>query len=416
MAAAGRVDGERLAADQRALAAFGRTPSGAVSRTSYSPADLEARRWFTARCAETGLQVRTDGLGNLTARLDPPGADPARPAVWTGSHLDSVPEGGGYDGAAGVLSALECLRRLAEERVALARPVQLVVFADEEGCYHHLFGSTGLTRGFSREQLAGRRGRDGTRLVDALAAAGLDPAAAAGPPVSPADVHAYVELHIEQGPLLESAGIDIGVVTSIVGIGGGAVRFTGRADHAGTTPMPARQDALRAAGHFLTRLPAAAAGVSEQAVITCGLIDVTPAATNVVPATAELQLDYRDIDLPRMQALADAIVRTAQAAARECSVTAEVHFEDTVEPVLLDAGVEDVVEQSAASLGYSSRRMPSGAGHDAQNMARIARAGMIFVPSAGGRSHTREEYTSPEDLERGANVLLETLIRLGRES
>jgi beta-ureidopropionase / N-carbamoyl-L-amino-acid hydrolase len=410
-----RVDGERLTADQRELSAFGRTPSGGVSRTSYSPADLDARRWFAARCADAGLSVRTDGLGNVMVRLSPPGADPSRPAVWTGSHLDSVPEGGGYDGAAGVLSGLECLRRLAEERVALPRPVQLVVFADEEGCYHHLFGSTGLTRGFTSEQLAGRRGRDGTRLVDALIAAGLDPNAAARTGISPAEVHAYVELHIEQGPVLESAGIDIGVVTSIVGIGGGTVRFTGRADHAGTTPMPARRDALRAAGHFLTRLPAAAAGVSEQAVITCGLIDVTPAATNVVPATAELQLDYRDTDMSRMQALADAIVRTAQAAAQECTLTAEVHFEDTVEPVLLDAGVEDVVEQSAASLGYSSRRMPSGAGHDAQNMARIARAGMIFVPSAGGRSHTKEEYTSPGDLERGANVLLETVTRLARD-
>jgi beta-ureidopropionase / N-carbamoyl-L-amino-acid hydrolase len=407
-----RVDAARLTGDLRELSGFGRLPRGGITRTSYSAADLQAREWFVSRCAAAGLEVRSDGLGNLLARLVPPGADTSLPAVWTGSHLDTVPEGGAYDGAVGVLSALECLRRLAEERVALSRPVQLVMFADEEGCYHHLLGSTGLARGLSREQLADRHGRDGARLVDALAAAGLDLDGAASTVVDPAQVHAYVELHIEQGPVLESAGIEIGVVTSIVGMGGATVRFTGRADHAGTTPMPARHDALRAAGHFLMRLPDVAAAVSEQAVCTCGLIDVTPGATNVVPATAELQLDYRDISMPRMLALGDGIVQSAEAAAGECSVAVDVRFEDAVEPVLLDDGVQDAVEQAAASLGYSSRRMPSGAGHDAQNMAKIARAGMIFVPSVEGRSHAKEEYTSPEDIERGANVLLVTLIRL----
>jgi len=275
-----RADSERLTADLRELSAFGRMPGGGISRTSYSAADLQARQWFVTRCAAAGLEVHSDGLGNIFAQLNPAGADPSLPAVWTGSHLDSVPEGGAYDGAVGVISALECLRRLAEERVALPRPVRLVMFADEEGCYHHLLGSTGLTTGLSSKQLAERRGRHGTRLVDALAAAGLDPRTAAGTAIDPAQVHAYVELHIEQGPVLESAGTDIGVVTSIVGIGGGAVRFTGRADHAGTTPMPARRDALRAAGHFVVRLPEAAAAVSDQAVITCGLINVTPGATN----------------------------------------------------------------------------------------------------------------------------------------
>jgi beta-ureidopropionase / N-carbamoyl-L-amino-acid hydrolase len=412
MAGVVRVDASRLTGDLQELSRFGRLPGGGITRTSYSAPDLQAREWFVSRCASTGLEVRSDGLGNLFARLIPPGADPALPAVWTGSHLDTVPEGGAYDGAVGVLSALECLRRLAEERVPLARPVQLVMFADEEGCYHHLLGSTGLARGLTREQLADRRGRDGTLLVDALAAAGLSLDAAANTAIDPEHVNAYVELHIEQGPVLESAGTNIGVVTSIVGIGGATVRYTGRADHAGTTPMPARHDALRAAGHFLVRLPDVAAEVSEQAVITCGLIDVTPGATNVVPATAEVQVDYRDISMARMLALGDGIVESAQAAAGECSVAVDVRFEDAVEPVLLDAGVQDTVEQAAAGLGYSTRRLPSGAGHDAQNMAKITRAGMIFVPSVDGRSHTKEEYTSPEDIERGANVLLETLIRL----
>jgi len=407
-----RVAINRLTTDLRELSAFGRLPGGGVSRTSYSPADLMAREWFVARCTAAGLAVSSDGLGNIFARLSPAGADASLPAVWTGSHLDSVPEGGAYDGAAGVMSALECLRRLAEDRVALRRPVQLVMFADEEGCYRHLLGSTALTEGLTSEQLAERRGRDGTRLTDALSAAGLDPSAAADIAIDPATVHAYVELHIEQGPVLEASGINIGVVTSIVGIGGGTVRFTGRADHAGTTPMPARRDALRAAGHFLVRLPEAAAEISDRAVVTCGLIAVTPGATNVVPAVAELQLDFRDTTTPKLDALADQIIQVAEEAATRCSASAEVRFDDNVEPVHLDPAVEDIIEQSATSLGYSTLRMPSGAGHDAQNMAKIAPTGMIFVPSAGGRSHVREEYTSPEDLERGANVLLETVVSL----
>jgi hydantoinase/carbamoylase family amidase len=411
-----QVDSERLTADLAALSVFGRAADGGITRTSYSAADLEARRWLAGRCAEAGLPLRTDGLGNIMIRLVPAGADPSLPAVWTGSHVDTVPQGGAYDGAVGVLSGLECLRRLAEERVALPRPVQLTVFADEEGCYHHLLGSTGLTRGFTGDQLAARRGRDGARLVDALTGAGFDPEAAARAAVRPAEVSAYVELHIEQGPVLEAAGTEIGVVTGIVGMGGGTVAFTGRADHAGTTPMLARQDALRAAGQFLTRLPETAASISEQAVITCGLIEVTPGATNVVPATAELQLDYRDIVPSRMDALEAAITEAARQSGEQCHVAAGVQFDGRVEPVQLDGGVEDVVEQSALSLGYSTRRMPSGAGHDAQNMATITRAGMIFVPSVAGRSHTREEYSHPEDVARGANVLLETLIRLARQT
>jgi N-carbamoyl-L-amino-acid hydrolase len=406
------VDVDRLTADLGELSAFGRTPSGGISRTSFSAADLQARQWLVSRCGAAGLEVRSDGLGNIFARLNPAGADPSLPAVWTGSHLDTVPEGGAYDGAVGVMSALECLRRLAEERVGLHRAVQLVMFADEEGCYQHLLGSTGLTQGLSSQQLAGRRGRDGTRLVDAMTTVGLDPDAAANTAISAEEVHAYVELHIEQGPVLESSGVDIGVVTSIVGIGGAMVRFTGRGDHAGTTPMQARHDALRAAAHFLVLLPGTAANVSDHAVITCGLIEVTPGASNVVPAAADLLLDFRDTSMPRLQALADDIIQAAHAAARQCYVTAHVRFDDIIEPVLLDAGIEHVIEQSATSFGYSTLRMPSGAGHDAQNMAKISRAAMIFVPSAGGRSHVREEYTSPEDLGRGANVLLETLTRL----
>jgi beta-ureidopropionase / N-carbamoyl-L-amino-acid hydrolase len=412
--AAVRVDAGRLTGDLSALSAFGRTLSGGVSRTSYSAADGLARDWLAARCADAGFSVRVDGLGNIFARLTPAGADRSLPAVWTGSHLDSVPNGGMLDGALGVVGALECLRRLKEEQVALRRPVQLVVFADEEGCYSHLLGSTGLALGLTRQELAARRGRDGGELLAALAAAGLDPDAAASTRLDPADVHAFVELHIEQGPVLESGGIDIGVVTSIVGIGGALVEFIGRADHAGTTPMQARQDALQAAAEFLVSLPEAAAAASDHAVITCGLISVAPGATNVVPGSAALQLDFRDVSMTLLEMLQDKIVNRAESAAARCSVTAKLSFDNMVRPVTLDAGIEAAIEDAARNFRYSTCRMPSGAGHDTQNMARITRAGMIFVPSVNGRSHTPEESTKAADLERGANVLLETVTKLCR--
>lgn len=407
-----RVDASRLTENLRTLSAFGRTPPGGITRPSYSAADGLAREWLTARCAAEGLAVQVDGLGNIFARLDLAGVDPSLPAVWTGSHLDSVPNGGMLDGALGVVGALECLRRLGEEQIPLRRPVQLVVFADEEGCYHHLLGSTGIALGFTSAELTALRGRDGGALLTALAAAGLDSDAAASTRIDPAVVHAFVELHIEQGPVLESGGIDIGVVTSIVGIGGGCIEFIGRADHAGTTPMQARRDALRAAGHFLASLPEAAAAVSDRAVITCGLISAAPGAANVVPARAALQLDFRDISMPLLETLRDKIVETAESAAARCAVTARFRFDRMVEPVVLDAGIEAVIEEAAHVLGYSTCQLPSGAGHDAQNMARITQAGMIFVPSVGGRSHTPEESTRAEDFERGANVLLETVARL----
>lgn len=408
-----KIDIDRLRRDLETLRTIGRTETGGVSRTSFSAADSAARRWYLQRCTEAGLHVQVDGLGNMVvhAQDEPTGATP----VWTGSHLDSVPDGGFLDGALGSIAALECLRRLTEEKVPLARPVRAVVFSDEEGNYNHLLGSTGIAKGFDRAQLESMTGRDGDRLVDRFAELGWDLDAATRTRVEHGEVHAFVELHIEQGPNLEADGFDIGVVTSIVGLGGGKARFHGQADHAGTTPMTKRKDALLGAADFLTTLPGIAASVSDAAVVTCGLIGVEPGGSNVVPGTATVTVDFRDPDQDRLRALGEAIERSAHEAAERHRLTVTWQPDMPVAPVPLAEGIRATITAAAQRLGYRTTTMPSGAGHDSQNMALITPTAMIFVPSKDGRSHSPAEDTSWADIAKGGNVLLSTLLTLASQ-
>jgi beta-ureidopropionase / N-carbamoyl-L-amino-acid hydrolase len=405
------VNGDRLARDLAHVARFGGDAGGGVSRTSFSPADQQVRSWLAEQAAAAGLTMRTDGIGNVFLRVE----GGRGPAVWTGSHLDSVPDGGAYDGALGALAALEVARRLVEERVPLRRPVEAVVFADEEGNYHHLCGSTALVRNYRPEGLSALRGRDGDLLVDALARMGYDPSAATATAVDPDSVYAFVELHIEQGAVLETRGVEIGVVTGIVGLGGGELVFRGRADHAGTTPMGLRRDALRGAADLITRLPQVAASVSDAAVVTCGIVEVAPGAGNVVPSRCRLLLDFRDPDRERLLALERAIVAAAEEAAGRHQLSVAYHRHSITDPVLLDARIQDLIGAGAGRLGLSTLSMPSGAGHDAQNIATLAPTGMIFVPSVDGRSHSPAELTRGPDLVNGANVLLATVYALATE-
>jgi N-carbamoyl-L-amino-acid hydrolase len=409
------VSSARLRRDLEHVAGYGATASGGVSRTSFSAADRQVRAWLADECEQAGLALRTDGIGNVFVRLDAPGAPPGTPPVWAGSHLDSVPEGGRFDGALGSLAALEVARRLSEEQVPLRRPVEVVVFADEEGNYHHLLGSTALVRDFAPDELAELRGRDGDRLVDALQAMNWDLGAATRTAVPPGEVHAYIELHIEQGSVLESAGATIGVVTSIVGMGGGHLEFRGRQDHAGTTPMPLRRDALRGAGDLLVRLPEVARSVSENAVVTCGIVHVEPGGANVVPGLVRMSLDFRDPERQRLLDLEEATVAAARDAADRHHLEVSYTRESITDPVPLNARMQNLVATVAAGHGLPTLRLPSGAGHDAQNVARLAPTGMIFVPSVQGRSHSPAELSTWEDVEAGANVLLGMVHTLATE-
>ena len=406
------VNGARLRADLQALGDIGRGPGGGVSRTSFSVEDARARAWYQARCAEAGLSVEVDGIGNML--VSAPGHDTGVPAVWTGSHIDSVPDGGAFDGALGAMAALECVRRLHETAAPLRRPVRAVVYSDEEGNYTHLFGSSALARGFTREELDQLTGRAGDRFVDTFVAAGWNLDRATRTRVDPATIHSTVELHIEQGPHLHRLGHQIGIVTGIVGLGGGTITFHGRADHAGTTPMDMRQDALTAASALIVQFADIAASVSDRAVVTAGILTVRPGSTNVVPATATLSVDYRDPQLARLEALGAAIAASADAVARRHGVEVTFDVERPIPPAPLDEGIQRIVARSAAARGLTATPLPSGAGHDSQNMATLVPTGMIFVPSIGGRSHSPEENTDWTDVENGANVLLDTVIALAR--
>jgi N-carbamoyl-L-amino-acid hydrolase len=406
------VNAGRLRADLETLSQIGRNPGGGITRTSFSAADMQAREWYRSQCRRAGLNLHVDAIGNMFADA---GSDPAVAAVCSGSHIDTVPDGGAFDGAVGALAALECVRRIAEEGISLRRPVRAVVFADEEGNYSHLLGSSALTRGFTREHVEGMVGRDGDRLVDAMSAAGWDTGGLAGTRIDPAAVSAFVELHIEQGPKLEEAGIPIGVVSSIVGLGGGVVEFRGRADHAGTTPMTARQDPMRAAADLIAALPGIAASASDTAVATCGRVDTLPGGANVVPSLVRVTLDFRDQDAATLDLLGEAIRARAAEAASTHGVSCGLLLDPPIAPTGLNPRVRSIIEKQAAGLRLSAVSLPSGAGHDSQNMATIAPTGMIFIPSAGGRSHCPEEQTDFSDVANGANVLLSTLVELATD-
>ena len=409
-----QVDRDRLRADLEELAQIGRTPAGGLSRTAYSAADASGREWYAARCRDAGFELSLDGLGNMTA--GPVLRGPARPQVWTGSHLDTVPEGGAFDGAVGAVAALECVRAIAEAGLDLPRPVRAVVFADEEGYFGgRLLGSFGLAHGYSRADLDSILGVNGERLADVLSgwpwAAG-DPT---GTVLAPGRVHAFVELHIEQGPRLEHERTDIGVVTAITGLCGAQVEFAGQSGHAGTTPMAGRHDALVAAAAFVLALPGLAASASADAVATCGSLQVWPGAANVIPGRVSLTVDFRDPDRDRLTALRDRLATAATAIASSHGVTAAWHEHPLIDPVPMDDGVRRAIARSADALGLSHTDLPSRAGHDTQNMARLAPAGLIFVPSRGGRSHAADEYTSFDAIAAGADVLLATLLELAGE-
>lgn len=408
-----RVNGQQLRRSLEELSGFGRRVGGGITRTSYSLTDRQGRAWYAEQCAAAGLQMTVDGLGNIV--VGPPSTTREPTAVWTGSHLDTVPDGGAFDGALGALAALECVRRIAESGSRPARPVRAVVFSDEEGNYGHLLGSGGLARGYSADELAGMVGRDGDRLVEALANCGFGPSTADYTRLPDAHLHAFVELHIEQGPRLEASAIDIGVVTGIVGLGGGTVEFVGRADHAGGTPMNARQDALLGAADFLAGFPALAAAVGQQSVLTAGNLRVLPGADNVVPGQVTVRLDFRDAERSRVDALGQAVQQAAAAAAARHHLRVNYQPDAVVDPVLLDRAVMAHIAESADRLGLRHTELASFAGHDSQNMATRTPTGMIFVPSKGGRSHCPEEETDWGDVERGANVLLQTLLSLAAD-
>jgi beta-ureidopropionase / N-carbamoyl-L-amino-acid hydrolase len=401
-----RVNGERLNAHLAALAEFGKNPQGGVSRLAYSDADREGREYVMGLMRAASLETTIDAGGNIIGRRA--GREPALRPILFGSHIDSVPEGGNYDGDVGSLGAIEVAQTLAEGEVVTRHPLEVIVFQNEEG---GLFGSRALTGELAERELA-LVSNSGKTIRDGIAFIGGDPARLESVRRKRGDLAAYLELHIEQGGTLDREKIDIGVVEGIVGINQWEVTVEGFANHAGTTPMDQRRDALLAAAKFVQAVNRVVTSVPGRQVGTVGRMQAFPGAPNVIPGKVVLTLELRDLDAAKIKSLFRRIAAESERIGRSSGTTFSYREINVNIPAPTDPRVRRLIDASARELGLTTKAMPSGAGHDAQDMARLAPTGMIFVPSVGGISHSPRELSRPKDIENGANVLLRTVMKV----
>jgi N-carbamoyl-L-amino-acid hydrolase len=384
----------------------GATEGGGCCRLALTDDDRAGRDLVVTWMQDLGLAVRIDVVGNVVAQW----GDPDEAPVLIGSHIDTVRTGGRYDGNLGVLGGLEVIESVIDSGVTTARPLAVGFFTDEEGSRFapDMLGSLTYAGGLAAEEAHDVVGIDGARLGDELARIGyLGPHPCPGRPP-----HAYVELHIEQGPVLESEGIDIGVVESVQGISWTELTIEGQSNHAGTTPMSLRHDAGYAAAAITAFVRRLAEEMGPPQVATVGSLRLRPDLVNVIASLATMTVDLRHTDESALQEAEQRLAAFFPELAEAEGVRIRGRCLSRFEPVVFDSGVVDLVERTARRLGHSTLRMPSGAGHDAQMLARVCPAGMIFVPSVGGISHNPAEYTAPGDLEAGANVLLQVVLEL----
>lgn len=401
-----RVNGQRLNAHLAGLAAFGKTLEGGTNRVAYTEADLQAREFTLKLMREAKLEVSVDAAGNLIGRRA--GRDAKLPPLAIGSHIDSVPQGGSYDGQVGSMGAIEVAQTLTENNVTLNYPLEVIIFSNEEG---GTYGSHAMAHGLTEKQL-GLTTNSGKTLREGIKFIGGDPDKLAQPLRKRGELAAYLELHIEQGGILEAEKIKIGVVEGIVGISQWEVTVEGFANHAGTTPMNQRRDALLAAAKYIEAVNRVVTSIPGRQVGTVGRIQAQPGAYNVIPGKVLTTLELRDLDAAKIQTLYQKIL--AEVAQIEKVTGTKFSFKETnaIVPAPTDVRVRGLIDETAKQLGFTTRTMPSGAGHDAQEIAPIAPVGMIFIPSREGISHSPREFSSPEDIANGANVLLHTLLNL----
>jgi beta-ureidopropionase / N-carbamoyl-L-amino-acid hydrolase len=403
----------RLRTRLETLAAFGGLPGGGVTRPCWSPPYEAARAWLLGELRAAGLQTWVDAAGNVFGALGVRAFSANTPVVLTGSHIDTVPEGGMLDGALGVVAGLECLQTIRERGAAHRLPVAVAAWSDEEGRYGSLFGSRAFCGRLDVTGLEALTAVDGDRLVDAMRRAGFDAARVPEARAPQGSVAAYVELHIEQGPRLEEAAIPIGVVDSIVGIRRTRVRFVGQADHAGTTPMERRRDAfLGAAEYALKARDVVVKHGGGRSVTNVGVVSVHPGVSNIVPGRADIVHEIRAADDGVLESLARRCANLAHRVAARRQLGVEMRPLSVTAAAPCAPRVQSAVEAACRTMGLSWQRLYSAAGHDAQNLAAVTEAGMIFIPSKGGRSHRVDEMSDWDAIERGANVLLHTMLLL----
>lgn len=403
-----RVNGQRVVEHIHALGEFGKNPPGGVSRVAYSEADRRGREYVMGLMRQAKLDVAIDLAGNIIGRRA--GSDRNLPPLLFGSHIDSVPEGGNYDGDVGSLGAIEVAQTLAENNVVTRHPLEVVIFQNEEG---GLIGSRAISGELTEKELdlvsrSGKTIRDGIKFI------GGDPTSLSSVRRQPGSIAAYLELHIEQGGTLEAEKIDIGIVEGIVGINWWDVTIEGFANHAGTTPMDRRQDSLLAAAKFIEAVNRVVTSIPGRQVGTVGRIQALPGAPNVIPGKVILSLELRDLEAAKIQMLFQQIRTEAAKIAAASKVTFDYKEINVNIPAPTDPRLRRLIDESAKELRLTTKLMPSGAGHDAQDMTRLGPVAMIFIPSVGGISHSPKEFSKPQDIANGANVLLGTVMKVDR--
>ncbi len=401
-----RINGERLNRSLFQLAEIGKLPNGGVSRVAFTPEDVLARQLVQSWMIDAGMTVRIDAAGNLIGRY--PGLQPDAPALATGSHIDTVPVAGRYDGCLGVLAGIELVHTLQDHQMRLTHPIEVIVFTDEE-CT--VLGCKAMAGELAADPDYYRR-RDGTSIQDCLAKVGGDWSQIATARRTAEDIVAFVELHVEQGGVLEQSGHPIGVVDGVVGQHRLAVTVMGRANHAGTTPMDQRRDAMVAAAQVVLAVNRLAVETPGEQVATVGYMTVSPNAVNTVAARVDLSIDLRDLSQAHLDHLMAAMRREFAAIATQTRTDITLSETLHVLPTLSAPGIMTTIREVCQELALGHTTLTSRAGHDAQEIGRFTDMAMIFVPSQAGISHSADEYTAPEHCAQGTEVLLHTFLKL----
>jgi beta-ureidopropionase / N-carbamoyl-L-amino-acid hydrolase len=405
-----RVNQQRLEKHIHELAKYGQDPAGGTSRVAYSKADIEGRAYVMQLMQAAGLEVTIDQSGNIIGRRK--GKDNSKKPIAFGSHIDTVPNGGNYDGCVGSLSAIEVVETLNENKLETAHPLEIIIFSNEEG---GLVGSRALAGNLGPEALK-EVSSSGLTIEQGIKVVGGEPGKLKDVARELGDLSAYIELHVEQGGILEKEHLQIGIVEGIVAIEWWEVQVDGFANHAGTTPMNMRKDALLAASELIIAINHIVLGYEGNQVGTVGKIKVEPGAPNVIPGNVSLSLEIRDLSSDKIWKIFQDIEQKAEEIANTSGTTISFrHIDAAATPAMTDKLLKENIKRAAEQLGLSYKLMPSGAGHDAQEIAQIAPIGMIFVPSVGGISHSPQEFTRTSDMANGANVLLHTILELDKD-
>lgn len=404
---------ERIKKDIEALSQFNSSPGLGLTRFSLTEEDRSVREYLRSELKKLGLEVYEDAAGSLFGRRK--GECDTLPVIMIGSHFDSVKNGGNFDGPAGVIMALEIMRVLHENNIKTKYPIEFVAMIEEEGGRFGsgVFGSRAMAGLVDYEQLKRNKDERGISMAEALVAFGFDPAKIKNATRQPENIRAFIELHIEQGPILESKGLDVGIVDFIVGINQIKITVTGRPDHAGTTPMQMRADALNAAAHVISKICAFAIAEDNGTVATVGTLKVSPGAANIVPGLVTFTVDIRSKNIASIEAVRSKIHEELKSLTVGTDTSYEIIDILNVKPVKMDPQINALFEKSANENQFTYTTISSGAGHDAMVMGAITDVGLIFVPSKNGRSHCPEEWTDYEALQKGIELIYHTILELG---